>query len=354
MRQRDESPSPQTYRYSVAGEISRSIDELLQQLAPYPHLDLLREVFVTGVKLAQENCTRGDLKIVRTSIKELRYGFKLFCAYKDVPKISMFGSARVLPEDPEFKAAAEFARRMTGHGYKIITGAGPGIMAAGHQGAGVDNSFGLNILLPFEQEANPIILGDRKLINFFYFFTRKLFFIKESDAIVLMPGGFGTQDEGFEALTLIQTGKNEPTPIVMLDRPGGTYWKSWYRFVWNELFQRGYVSLEDEKLFVITESIDEACEEIRTFYRRYHSMRYVDRRQKLVIRLKEEVSPAVIEKLNEDFQDIIAGQNRIETCQPFPEEREDLDVLDLPRIVFPFDQRHFGRLRELIDAINRA
>ena len=351
MRQRDDfEPSGPTYTLENE-ELNRQLDELLEELKPYPHLELLREVFVTGVKLAWEDCSRGDLKILRASMKELRYAFKLFASYRSSPKLSLFGSSRCLPEDAEFQTALEFSRKMAEAGYMVITGAGPGVMAAGNLGVGKEMSFGLNIQLPFEQYANETIAGDKKLINFRYFFTRKLFFIKESDAIVLMPGGFGTLDEGFETLTLLQTGKDEPTPVVMLDCPGGTYWKDWRRFLERQLLSRGYISEEDQSLFFITDDTDKARAEILTFYRRYHSSRYVEGRKKLVLRLKEPVGQDLVDRLNEKFTDILLG-SPIEICQPFPEEADEPELLGLSRLVLSFNQHHFGRLRQLIDVIN--
>ena len=351
MRQREDSSYPSTYKVESEA-LAAKIEELLGELKPDPNLDLLREIFVTGVKLAQENCSRGDLKILRSSIKEMRYAFKVFAQYRNIPKVSIFGSARCSPRSAEFQTTLEFSRKMVEEGYMIITGAGPGIMEAGNLGAGRERSFGLNITLPFEQTANPTIRGDKKLINFRYFFSRKLFFIKESDAIVLMPGGFGTQDEGFEALTLLQRGKNEPTPIVMLDRPGGTYWKDWYQFVEEDLIRGGYVSLDETPFFVITDSIETACQEIRTFYRRYHSSRYVNNRQQLVLRLKEPLEKKILNRLNQTFQDILVN-GCIEQCEAFPEENDEPELGELPRLVFSFDQHHHGRLRTLIDAINQ-
>jgi uncharacterized protein (TIGR00730 family) len=333
-------------------EIDARIDELLETLKPYAHLDLLRELFVTGAKLAREDCSRGDLKIIRTSIKELRHSFRLFARYLDAPKVSIFGSARSLPGDDDFETGVRFGRRIAQLGYMVVTGAGSGIMAAGNLGAGREMSFGLNILLPFEQMANETIDNDSKLINFRYFFTRKLFFVKESHALVLLPGGFGTQDEGFETLTLIQTGKAEPKPVVMLDSPGGTYWKAWREFVITQLLKKGRISEEDQSLYYITESVEEACKEITTFYRRYHSSRYVDRKQKLVIRTKTPVDGGTLRVLNQKFGDILVAGS-IERCDPFPEENDEPELMALPRLVVPFNQRNFGRLRQLIDTINR-
>lgn len=350
MTKRDRSENMLSYDVSDKA-LSKTIDGILEELQPYSNLNLLREIFVTGVKLARENSGRGDVKILRTAVKELRYAFKVFAPYRDVPKISIFGSARSQPEDSEFQAALDLGQKMVKAGYMVITGAGPGIMEAGLQGAGRENSFGLNIQLPFEQGANQVISGDNKLINFRFFFTRKLFFVKESKAIVLMPGGFGTHDEGFETLTLVQTGRSEPTPIVMLDAPGGTYWKSWQRFVREQLFDRGYVSPQDESLFFVTDNVEEACIEIEKFYRLYHSSRYVDRRRQLVLRLKAILSKDSIEILNQEFQDILSD-GVIESCKPFPEENNEPDLLELPRLSLFFNQRDFGRLRQLIDRIN--
>jgi hypothetical protein len=334
-------------------ELSGQIDRILEELEPYPNLDLIREIFVTGVKLAQEDCDRGDLKVLRSSIKELRYAFKVFSRYRDVPKVSVFGSARSLPSDSAFQAAVEFGRKMAEAGYMVITGAGGGIMAAGHLGAGREKSFGLNISLPFEQSSNETIDGDGKLIEFRYFFTRKLFFVKESQALVFMPGGFGTQDEGFESLTLTQTGRDVPEPIVLLDAPGGSYWKEWYRFVESQLLKKGYISEEDRSLFLITDNVDEACDEIHRFYRLYHSSRYVERGERLAIRLKQSLSGEMMENLNREFQDIIVSGS-IEQREAFPEEENEPQISDLPRLSLLFNRRNFGRLRELVNEINRS
>ena len=343
----DLSPS-----YDVANrELSSKIDEILEELKPYPHLDLIREIFVTGAKLARENCDRGDLKILRSSVKELRYAFTVFAPFRDVPKVTIFGSSRSLPEDPVFQTAVQFGRRIVEAGYMVITGAGDGIMGAGHLGAGRKDSFGLNILLPFEQTPNKTIAGDHKLINFRYFFTRKLFFVKESKAVVFMPGGLGTQDEGFETLTLVQTGRSEPTPIVMLDAPGGTYWKDWNQLFQNQFIGGGYVFPEDEALYSITDDVEEACQEILQFYRVYHSSRYVDHARTLVLRLKKSLSEASIKTLNEEFQDIVV-EGSIESCGPFPEEEDEPKLMEIPRLSLSFNRRNFGRLRQLIDCIN--
>ena len=329
----------------------RLIQELLDSLSDYEHKDLLREVLVTVVKLAEQDTGRGDLKILRTAVKELRHAFRVFDGYRGIPKVSIFGSARTSPEHPNYRMAADFAREIVRQGWMVITGAGPGIMAAGNRGAEKSQSFGLNILLPFEQTANSYIDRDMKLINFKYFFTRKLFFVKETDAIVVFPGGMGTQDECFESLTLVQTGKDNPCPIVLLEEPGSSYWKDWLRFVEGQLVRENLVSSADRALLKISDSVSEAVSEIVGFYRCYHSLRYVHRRQKLVLRIREPVSDQHLERLNADFSDIVV-EGAIERCEPFPEEKDEPEIKYLPRLVFAFDQRGFSRLRELIDAIN--
>ena len=349
----DTRDSQQPVRYKVDDEkIEDLIDQLMEQLEPYPHSKLLREIFVTGVKLAQDDCSRGDLRVLRAAAKEMRYAFKVFSRYRGTPKLTLFGSARTAPSDPAYQTALEFSRKISETGFMVITGAGPGIMEAGQAGAGRAKSFGLNILLPFEPDANETILGDSKLINFFYFFPRKPFFVKESDGVVLMPGGFGTLDEGFEVLTLVQTGKSRPTPIVLLDAPGGSYWRNWFEFSRTQLFQGGYVSPEDEALFLITDDVDSVVREIHDFYRRYHSSRYVDHKKKLVLRLKQSLPAGAVERLNQDFQDILR-EGAIESSEALPEEAGEEEIAGLPRLVLSFDRYHFGRLRQLIDAVNR-
>jgi len=340
-------------RYDVQdADLAQRIDELLKALEPYPHLDLLREVVVTAAKLAGENCDRGDLKVLRAALKELRHSFRVFSRYRGVPKVSIFGSSRSKPGDPAYRTTLEVAARLSGAGYMIVTGAGGGVMEAGNRGAGAGKSFGLNIALPFEQEANEAIASDEKLINFRYFFTRKLFFVKESHALILMPGGFGTQDEGFEVLTLLQTGRNVPTPVVMLDSPGGTYWKEWSRFVEGQMFDGGYLSPEDRELFLITDSVEEACREIQDFYRIYHSSRYVQRGEKLLLRLKRPLSDKELGALNGEFEDLLV-EGLIESAEPSPEEKDEPEVRDLFRLSLSFNRRSFGRLRQLIDRINQ-
>src|SRR6185369_8328772 len=260
-----------------------------------------------------------------------------------------FGSARTAPSKQEYQQAVEFSKRIADSGWMIITGAGPGIMQAGHEGAGPERSFGANIRLPWEQSANPIIQDDKKLITFKYFFTRKLTFLRHSDAIVLFPGGFGTMDEGYEALTLMQTGKSRLMPLVLMDRPGGAYWKTWDRHIRDHLLRNGFISPEDLNLYHITDDSEQAVKVITRFYRNYHSMRFV--RDLLVIRLQHKPTETIIDGLNQDFSDLIAN-GKIQAIEPTPEEREDNQFVKLPRIAFEFNKRDYGRLRQLIETLN--
>ena len=270
-------------------EIDREIRELLDDVGAKTNRDQLFDILVTAVGLAGDGAERLDLKITNAALAEMRLAFQLFAPYRTTPKITMFGSARTLPEDPLYIQARDLAAELARSGWMVITGAGPGIMAAGLEGAGRAQSFGVNIRLPFEQGANPFIDGDKKLIEMRYFFTRKLMLMKESDGFVVLPGGFGTLDEGFELLTLQQTGKADPAPIVHLDVPGGTYWASWDRFVREEVTARGLISIEDHALYKITDDVKVAADEITGFYRNFHSIRYVE--NTLVIRLRAKPTP---------------------------------------------------------------
>ena len=291
----------------------------------------------------------GDVRVIQTALRELRYAFKLFAPYAHVRKVTMFGSARTQPTRQEYQQAVEFGRKIAAAGFMVITGAGPGIMQAGHEGAGPEKSFGANIRLPWEQSANPVIREDKKLVTFKYFFTRKLIFIRHSDAIALFPGGFGTMDEGYEALTLMQTGKSQLMPLVLIDRPGGTYWKTWDKQVREHLLRDELISPDDLNLYQITDDTDQAVKIITRFYRNFHSSRFV--KDLFVIRLKHAPSDSALEAMNEDFADINTGPP-IKRIEPTPEEREDNDHLELPRIAFKFNRRDYGRLRQLIDVLN--
>ena len=304
--------------------------------------DFAQSLKETADKLVRDRASRGDLKLLATAARELRYGFKVFAPYRHVRKVTVFGSARTPRGHPAYQAAVAFGERMARAGYMVITGAAAGIMEAGHVGAGRDMSFGLNIILPFEQGANSVIEGDPKLMNLRYFFTRKLMFLKESAAVVLFPGGFGTHDEAFEALTLIQTGKSHIFPVVMVDEPGGTYWHNWQRFVTEDLLNRNYISRDDLKLYRITDSVDDAVREVTDFYRVYHSMRYV--RDELVLRLTRPIAQATLDKLNAEFADVLAGG---EFCLTHArrQERNEPRLAKLPRLAFRYNRVAAGRLR---------
>lgn len=336
-------------RQPVDPELKKRIQELIALKGGGANPDLVADIVENALKLLHDVEERGDVRIIQTALRELRYAFKLFAPHAHVRKVTMFGSARTLPTKAEYQQAVEFARRMAAEGWMIITGAGPGIMQAGHEGAGPEMSFGANIRLPWEQSANPIIQNDKKLVTFKYFFTRKLTFIRHSDALVLFPGGFGTLDEGYEALTLMQTGKSQLMPLLLMDRPGGVYWKTWDRHVREHLLRNGLISPDDLDLYQITDSAQEAVKIITRFYRNYHSMRFA--RELLVIRLKHVPSESAIEALNQDFNDIIVGQ-KIQATEPTPEEQEDNQFLELPRIAFEFNRKDYGRLRQMLDRLN--
>jgi uncharacterized protein (TIGR00730 family) len=313
--------------------------------------EYVAQIKETADKLLRDRAARGDVKLLATAVRELRYSLKVFAGYRGRRKVTVFGSARTKPDHPAFEAAEDFGRKIAADGWMVITGAGSGIMEAGHVGAGRENSFGLNIMLPFEQSANPVVHGDPKLMTLRYFFTRKLMFIKESDAIVLFPGGFGTHDEAFEALTLVQTGKSHLFPVVMVDEPGGTYWAAWDRFIREQLHDRGYISPADTSLYKLTDSVDEAVAEVTRFYRVYHSMRYV--RGHLLLRLQRALSDATLAGVRRDFKDILAG-GTFEQVPALPEESNEPALAELPRLRFRFERQKIGRLRQLVDVINAA
>ncbi len=301
--------------------------------------------------LAREGTSVGDLKIAQAALAEMTEAFRVFRPYRDIRKITMFGSARTKPDDLVYLLARDLAARMAEADWMVVTGAGPGIMAAGLEGAGREHAFGVNIRLPHEEGANPFIAQDPKLVEMRYFFTRKLMLIKESHAYAILPGGFGTQDEAFELLTLLQTGKAEPAPVVMLETPGGTYWEGWLRFVEDQAMAGGFVSPDDGSLFKVTTSIEEASTELLGFYRNYHSCRWVG--DLLVLRLQAAPSKSELAGLNKRFADIVT-QGSIRTASAFPPERSSNDHPELPRLAFRFDKWHFARLRQLIDAVNEC
>lgn len=321
-----------------------------EETRPVRDEQLIQQIKETADKLLRDHANRGDIKLLSTALKELRYAFKILAPFRHRRKVTVFGSARIKSDHPAFLQAVEFGRQAAAAGYMVITGAASGIMEAGHEGAGRENSIGVNILLPFEQSANPVIAGDAKLMHLKYFFTRKLVFVKESDAVALFQGGFGTQDEGFEVLTLVQTGKSHIFPIVMVDGKDGGYWEPWDAYVKNVLLARGMISPSDLSLYKLTHSVEEAMAEIRTFYRVYHSMRYVKR--ELVLRIHHRLSQTLLDQISRDFSDIVVTGTFTQT-DALPLEANDEHVAHLPRLKFHFDRRQLGRLRMLIDTINK-
>lgn len=336
-------------RYQLQSEeANRQIEALLKSVGGEGngfHAQMLTSV----LKMIEDQTGVADLKIANSALKELRYAFKVFSAYRGIPKVTIFGSARSKPDDPITIQARGFARRLVEAGWMVITGAGPGVMGAAQEGAGREQSFGLNIRLPWEQEANPWIADDPKLINFKFFFVRKLFLVKEADAIALFPGGFGTMDEVFEVLTLVQTGKTALVPLVLLDVPGGNYWKQWEALVREALLGRDLILSEDLHLFYVTDSVEDALREVLGFYRRYHSMRFVG--DQLVIRLKDPLGDETLLAIEREWSDILGGAlKQVEG----PLKGEGEEEPGLSRLVLPFDRMHYGRLRQLINFINKS
>ena len=345
-------PSPKSTRGRPALTNEQILSQV-QALLDTPSNDLqpvlLREMLMTVLRLKDAPLDTLDLKILNRTLRELRYAFKVFGQYRDRRKVSIFGSARTQPDDPNYRLATEFAGRIVEAGYMVITGGADGIMGAAQAGAGREQSFGVNIMLPFEQGANAVIADDPKLVNFKYFFTRKLMFLKESQAVALFPGGFGTHDEGFEALTLTQTGKGNPQPIICLQAPGCDYWHEWHRFIAGQLLARKLINEEDMVLFTVAESAEAAVDEIVTFYRVYHSLRFVDRR--LVLRLTRRLSGEQLEALNREFADLLET-GAFEQRAALAEEADEPALADLPRLVFQYHRRSAGRIRQLINRIN--
>jgi len=313
--------------------------------------ELIEEMIITALKMARDKMGTGDLKLMNRSLKEMRYAAKVFSGYRQFRKVCVFGSARTPPSEAEYAVAEAFAREMVIHNYMVITGGGDGIMGAAQRGAGREHSFGLNIRLPFEQNANVTIHGDPKLINFNYFFTRKLNFVKETHALALFPGGLGTMDEGFEVLTLMQTGKGRIIPLVLLDRPNGTYWQTWLRFLTEHLLRLGYIGSEDFHFFKIVPNVAEAVQEILHFYSVYQSSRWVG--EQLVIRVSQRLSTAALAELNQNFSDLVRTGKIIQGAA-LRQEKNEPEIWDLPRLVLTPHRRSFGRFRQLIDAINSS
>ena len=335
--------------------VDAKIAELVSRFPEGLDRTLVTELVTSAYRLGLDKASTIDLKIINSAVKELRYAFKIFGPYRHKRKVAVFGSARTPPTRPSYKMAKEFGHLMAKSGWMVITGAASGIMKAGHEGAGSEASFGLNIRLPFEQEANPVIAKDQKLVTCKYFFTRKLLFLKESSATVLFPGGFGTLDGGFECLTLVQTGKAEPRPVVFVDLPGGKFWKPLLEFIGQRMVKTGMISASDRAIYQVAHSAEEAAAAVRRFYRVYHSMRYVE--HELVLRLNRPLPEALVAKLSREFRDILES-GKIRQGGPLPQEeeeqRDEPELQRLSRLIFRFNRHDYGRLVQLIDRVNAA
>lgn len=336
--------------YSLKSEkANAAIQQLIEEAGGSEHSDLLAQLITTVLKLQDEKVERGDLKILNTTLKELRWAFKVYRPYRHQRKVTIFGSARTKPSNISFSEAKKFGKLMAACSWMVITGGSGGIMHAGNEGAGRAHSFGANIILPSEQAANPVIEDDRKMINFKYFFTRKLIFVKESDAICLFPGGFGTLDELFEVLTLVQTGKMMPRPIVLVEPRGYQYWKDWNTFIKNGLLKRKMIDIQDLHLFDIVRDAKTARDKIVHFYENFHSMRFVG--DYLVLRLKRELTPKELKHVNLEFKDILT-RGKIEPSHPLAAEESETEIAELPRLICYFNRRSYGRLKQMVDSIN--
>jgi hypothetical protein len=330
-----------------ADEVINSLIELVDNIH---HPDLVREMILAALKAGQEDELRGDLKLMNSTMKEMRFTTKIFSPYRNKRKVTVFGSARTAPDEPVYQMANLFGKKLAEAGFMVITGGGGGIMQAVNEGSGAENSFGVNIRLPFEQNPNSTLEGSPRLITYKYFFNRKVAFLKEASAIALFPGGFGTLDEAMETLTLLQTGKHDLMPLVLIDEPDGTYWVSWMQFLRDALQAQGYISASDFNFIECVNSADSAVECITRFYRRFHSQRYVDK--KLVIRLTSPISQQAVQESNELFREILAPGSSIYLSGPLPLEEDEPELADLPRLIIDFNRKDFGKLRALIDFIN--
>jgi uncharacterized protein (TIGR00730 family) len=334
------------------GPADVAIDHLMTMVGGIKRPELVRELILAALKAGQENDEKADLKLMNTSLKEMRFTAKIFGPYRHIRKVSVFGSARTAADNPACRMAKDLGRQLADHGYMVITGGGPGIMQAVNEGAGAEHSFGINIRLPFEQKPNPVVEGNPRHINYKYFFNRKVAFLKEADAVVVFPGGFGTLDEGMETLTLSQTGKHPPLPVIMVDVPGSHYWQEWLRFLENNLASCHFIRPEDLNLFHITDNIPDVLQTIESFYHRYHSMRYVD--SQLVIRLQHSLSDQTMQHIRKNYSDLLTPDGAFRQGAALPQEADDPHLASLPRLIMDFNRTTFARLKELIDDINRA
>ncbi len=336
-------------RLETSEDVLREVKEICTSVSQNLETFLYKQLIINALKCKRDELEILDLKVINRAMSEFRYAARIFKPYRGLRKVSIFGSARMSETDPYYEMAVQFARLLSQEGYMVITGAAEGIMKAGNVGAGAQRSFGVNILLPFEQGPNEVILEDPKLITFKYFFTRKLFFVMEAHAVALFPGGFGTHDEGFETLTLLQTGKAPLMPLLLMEMPGEDYWESWDQFIRQQLLKRDLISKDDVSLYKIVHSPEEGVEHIKSFYSIYHSMRLAN--GKLVLRLEKELTDNHLRLLNESFSDLIS-EGVIEKTEALPEEANEPALASRPRIKFSYNQSSNGRLSELVQAIN--
>lgn len=330
-------------------QVDSLITELIKITGGIHHKESIRDMLLSTLKIGQDVDYLADLKLINRTLQEMRFTAKVFSPYRDKKKVTIFGSARTPEADEMYQKCIEFSHKLVEHGYMIITGGGPGIMQAGNQGAGSDNSFAVNIRLPFEQKPNPVMYRNPKLITYKYFFNRKVAFVKEANAVAVFPGGFGTLDEAMEVFTLVQTGKTSPKPLILIDDDDG-YWEQFFEFVKQSLLVKGFISGEDFSLFTITKNVDEAVAVIDSFYKVYHSIRFIENR--LVIRLNKILTPEQIAILSDEFSELLKNGDSICCCQAFTEEYDEPDLADLPRISFTFDHHHYGLLMAFINRIN--
>jgi uncharacterized protein (TIGR00730 family) len=333
------------------GPVDEAIDRILEMAGNIEHPSIVREMILAALKAGQEASERIDLKMMNSTLKEMRFTSKIFSPYHGIRKVTVFGSARIQPSEPLYALAREFGRSLAHAGYMVITGGGPGIMQAVNEGAGPEHSFGVNIRLPFEQQLNPVVDGNPRSVTYKYFFNRKVAFLKESDAIALFPGGFGTLDEAMETLTLVQTGKRAPLPIVLMDTAGGTYWSRWVEFLKHELDARKYINTSDFVFFEQAGSVDQALLTIGRFYARYHSLRYTG--GKLILRLLTPVDEKSLEHLRRRFSDVLLPGGDFVSSGALPVEDDEPELAHLPRLIVDFNRKDFARLRSVIDAVNR-
>jgi len=334
---------------TVPGEVTEALRQAMDAAGITEHDDLVARILATGVGLGMDDTDRLDLKITSAALTEMRSAFSLFAPYRDVPKVTIFGSARTKPDDPLYRQARRAARILSEHGWMVVTGAGPGIMQAAAEGAGPDRSIGVSIRLPFEEKPNALLADSENLVSMKYFFTRKLMLMKESHGFICLPGGFGTLDEMFELLTLQQTGKAEPVPIVLLDEPGGTFWGGLHRFVDQHLVPAEVINADDFDRVLVTDSVPAAIEHILGFWRNYDSLRWV--RGRLVLRIRTAPTDTQLAEVNERFAHLLTT-GAIERSEPLRDEVHDGDRLDLPRVVMHYNPFQVGELYRLIGAVN--